>query len=416
MNMLRIAWRNIWRNGARTAITGAAIALNTAILVVTIGLTQGMLQTTVDNLTSMAVGEAQVHAPGYRSKRSLHDSIPQPNAVLEAAARSGVDAVARSYGAGLASVGAKSSGALFWGVDPARERQAFDLARQVRSGSFLSDQRPALAPDQPESGSVREVVLGRKLANALQAQVGSELIAVVQAADGSIGNDLFVVRGILKTVSSDIDRSAAILHHADFAELFVSSGRVHQIALRSHGRLSSAQVVAAVRPAAPELEVLTWQQLAPGPAQMVEMFAAVMMIFGLIFGMAAGTSVMNSMLMSTFDRIREFGVLKALGATPLRIVRDVACEAWVLALLFSALGAGLGALANLYLRVHGLNLATGDDLLLSGVEFDPVWRATPTVEGVIGSILLMWVISVVAALYPALKAARLDPAVAMTEP
>jgi ABC-type lipoprotein release transport system permease subunit len=413
MNVLRIAWRNLWRNGPRTAITGAAVALNTAVLIVTIGLTQGMLETTVKSLTQMSLGEAQVHAPKYREERRFHNTIQNPEAILRAAEEHGIGATARSYGAGLASVGAKSSGALFWGVDPARERAVFDLAGQVQQGSYLSEKPP---PPNADGDVVREVVLGHKLANALQAQVGSELIAVVQAADGSIGNDLFLVKGILKTVSSDVDRSAAILSQRDFAELFVSRGLTHEIALQSGGRLESTAIVDAVRESAGQNEVLTWQELAPSTAQMLEMFGALMAIFGLIFGLAAGTGVMNSMLMSTFDRMREFGVLKALGATPWRIVRDVAGEALVLGLFFGALGALLGGVANYYLSVHGINLGTGDDLLLAGVAFDPFWKSTTSAEAIVGSLLLMGVVCVLSALYPAFKAARLDPVVAMTEP
>jgi ABC-type lipoprotein release transport system permease subunit len=413
MNTLRIAWRNLWRNWPRTAIAGAAVALNTAVLIMTIGLTQGMLETTVKSLTQMALGEAQVHAPKYREERRFHNSIKNPEGIIQAAEQHDIQAVARSYGAGLASVGSKSSGALFWGVDPARERKAFDLAEQVQQGSYLSAKPPAPNAD---GDVVREVVLGHKLANALHAKVGSELVAVVQAADGSIGNDLFLVKGILKTVSSDIDRSAAILNQRDFSELFVSGGRIHEIALQSHGRLESTAVAAAVRESADQMEVLTWQELSPGTAQMLEMFGAMMAIFGLIFGLAAGTGVMNSMLMSTFDRMREFGVLKALGATPLRIVRDVACEAFVLGLFFGGLGALLGALGNYYLAVHGINLGTGDDLLLSGVAFDPVWKSAMSTGGIVGSLLLMGGVCVLSALYPAIKAARLDPVVAMTEP
>jgi ABC-type antimicrobial peptide transport system permease subunit len=126
--------------------------------------------------------------------------------------------------------------------------------------------------------------------------------------------------------------------------------------------------------------------------------------------------VMNSMLMSTFDRIREFGVLKALGATPWRIVRDVAAEAFVLTAVFSLLGTILGLFANLYLCHVGLNIATGDDLKIAGIAFEPIWRATLTAEGVLFPAVLMMLVGVLASLYPAVKAARLDPVVAMTEP
>jgi ABC-type lipoprotein release transport system permease subunit len=413
MTVLRVAWRNIWRSGARTAIAGAAIAVNTAVLIVTIGLTQGMYETTISNLTSMALGEAQVHAPGYREQRSIHETLANHQAILAAAQQAGLDAAARAYGAGLTSVGKKSSGALFWGVDVKRERQGFGLPHQVQKGSFLSAEPPGA---DPESDRVREIVLGRKLANALQADVGSELVAVVQAADGSIGNELFRVEGVLKSISSDIDRSAAIVHDQDFQELFVTGGRVHEVAVTSHNRHPSREVANSVREAAAASEVLTWQQLAPGPAQMLGLFAAMMLIFGLIFGLAAGSSVMNSMLMSTFDRLREFGVQKALGATPWRILRDVATEALVMGLVFSSLGAVAGLLANFYLSIRGIHLGGDGDLLLSGVAFDPFWRSSMSVEGVVGSVVLMCVVSVLAALYPAAKAARLDPVVAMTEP
>ena len=372
MNLLRIAWRNIWRNRARTAIAGGAIALNAAILIVTMGLMQGMLDKTIESLTSMALGQAQVHAPRYRQERSLHDGIEAPEKILARARQAGISAVAWS------------SGAQFWGVNPASERRAFELPRQILEGRFLSDRRP---PPDAEGDRVREVVLGRKLASALEARVGSEVVAVVQAADGSIGNDLFKVVGVFKTVSSDIDRSAALLHREDFDE-----------------------------PAAGHAEVLTWKQIQPGPAQMLDAFSAVMAIFGLIFGLTAGSSVMNSMLMSTFDRLREFGVIKALGGTPLRIVRDVVAEAAMMGLVFGTAGAMLGYGATVYLERHGLNLGTGDQLMLSGVAFDPVWRAVPSQNVAVEAIVLMIFVSMVAALYPAVKAARLNPVVAMTEP
>lgn len=410
MTVLRVAWRNIWRSGARTGIAGAAVAVNTAVLIITIGLTQGMYETTVGNLTSMALGEAQVHARGYREESSIHDTLANPQKILAAAERAGLFAVARSFGTGLTSVGSKSSGALFWGVDPKREHQAFDLPNQLQDGAFLSS--------EPVSGDdgVHEVVLGKKLASALNAKVGTELVAVVQAADGSIGNDLFRVKGVLKSISSDVDRSAAILTRGDFAELFQTGNGVHEVAVTSKNRLPSSMVAEALKAAAGKAEVLTWQELAPGPAQMLQLFASIMLIFGLIFGLAAGSSVMNSMLMSTYDRLREFGVQKALGATPFRIVRDVACEALVLGLLFGVLGGGLGLAANYYLSIYGIDLGGEGDLLMSGVAFEPVWRATVSVEAMAGSAALMCLVSVLSSLYPAVKAARLDPVVAMTEP
>jgi ABC-type lipoprotein release transport system permease subunit len=405
--MLKVAWRNIWRNWQRTAITGAAIAFNTAFLIVAIALNDGMLRQTIDSITAIVLGQAQVHAPAYRAKRSFYDTIDAPDRILQAADRAGVGAVARAYGSGLVSVGNKSSGARFWGVDARRERVVFDLARQVHSGAYLSDVPP---PD------ARELVLGSKLASSLHAQVGEEVVAVVQASDGSIGNELFVVRGILKTVASNIDRSAAIIHQRDFDVLFSTQHPVHEVALLARDRRRSRAIASVAQAAAPDQEVLTWEELAPAPAKMSELMVVFTAVFGLIFSLAAGMGVMNSMLMSTFDRMREFGVLKALGATPWRIVRDVAAEAFVLTAVFTLLGTAVGFAANVWLHEHGLNIYTGDDLKVAGIAFDPIWRATLDAETILFPAVLMTCVGVLASLYPAIKAARLDPVVAMTEP
>ena len=405
MNVLRIAWRNIWRNTRRTAVTAAAIALNTAILIVTYGLMEGMIIDTVYNVTHLVVGDAQVHAPEYRADRSFYRSIENPEKVLAAARAAGISAVARSYNFGLVSVGHKSAGAMFWGVDPAAEREAFELAGQLSQGEFLSERgRP-----------VREIVLGRKLAKSLHAGIGSEIIAVVQAGDGSLGNELFTVRGILKTCGEEIDRGAAIIHQADFEELFVSQGRVHEIALNARGAMTPDQVVAAVEGAAEGLEVISWQDLMPPLADMVNMFDAVMVLFGLIFSLAAGLGVLNTMLMATFERIREFGVLKALGATPWRILRDVSSEAFVLALFASVIGVAIGLGGALYFHHVGLDLSfAGGDITFSGIAFNPIWRSTLNMKITVSPVVIMLVVCVLAALYPAAKAARIDPVRAMT--
>jgi len=407
MLTVRLAWRNLWRNRRRTVITVAAVALNTAVLIASYGLMDGMVVDTVHNITYLTVGDAQAHAPGYRREHSLYQDLQDPQALLAAADRAGIGAAPRAYGFGLVSSGSKSAGARFWGVVPARELQAFELARQLRQGRFLDEvSLPA---------GKRPVVLGNKLARSLHATVGSELVAVVQAVDGSLGNELFTVVGVLKTAGEDIDRTAAIIRHDDFAELFVSGGRVHEIAFNARGRLTPEQVVTLLQPAAAGAELLTWKKILPQLADMVQLFDAVIWIFGLIFMLAAALGVVNTLLMSTFERIHEFGVLKALGAGPLRIVRDVAAEAFLLALLSTLIGVAVGVVATVYLQHHGIDLSgLGGDITFGGVAFNPIWRATLTARIVWVPVVSMWLVCVLAALYPAAKAARLNVVRALT--
>lgn len=407
MLTVRLAWRNLWRNRRRTVITVAAVALNTAVLIASYGLMDGMVVDTVHNITHLTVGDAQAHAPGYRRERSLYKSLAHPRALLAAADRAGIAAAPRAYGFGLVSAGSKSAGARFWGVDPARERATFDLARQLRRGRFL-DEAPLPAGRRP-------VVLGNKLARSLHAGVGSELVAVVQAADGSLGNELFTVVGIIKAAGEEIDRTAALIRAADFEQLFVSGGRVHEIAFNARGSMTPEQVVARLQPAAAGAELLTWKQILPQLADIVQMFDAVIWLFGLVFMLAAALGVVNTLLMSTFERIREFGVLKALGAGPWRIVRDVAAEAYLLALLATLIGVAVGVAATVYLQHHGIDLSgLGGDITFAGVAFNPVWRATLSARIVWLPVVIMWLVCVLAALYPAAKAARLNVVRALT--
>ncbi len=398
MIILRIAWRSLWRNPRRTLITVAAISLNAAILIVSYSLMEGFKEHAVSNATNLVVGEVQIHVPKYLVDRSLYKSMKDPKAILSTLDRHDVPAASRSYGYGLVACENKSAGALFWGVDPTAERNVFDLAKHMGEGTFI--------PNTPAKG----IVLGKKLARSLNARIGSEIVVVVQAADGSLGNELYSVTGILKAAGESMDRTAAILHQADFSELFVSGGRVHEIALNSKGKLALDELATLASQVAPQAEVKTWRQLMPSLSDMVNMFDAGIWIFGIIFFLAAALGVMNTMLMATFERMREFGVLKALGATPWRILRDVAVEALVLGFVSAIIGTMLGLGVSYYLMKTGLDLSMfAGDYSIGGVAFDPVWRATIRLKTVVTPVVVMWMVCLIASIYPATLAARLNP-------
>ncbi|UCG11753.1 MAG: ABC transporter permease [Deltaproteobacteria bacterium] len=405
MNSLRYGWRNLWRNTRRTLITLTAVTLSTAILITSYALMDGLLVHAVSSATNLVVGEVQIHAPRYLADRSIYRALADPARILRGAREKKIRAAPRRYGYGLVAVGTKSAGALFWGVDPELERTTFDLAGHMAKGQFLAE--------MPSRG----MILGRKLARSLQAEVGSEIVVVVQAADGSLGNELFTVTGIFKAAGDAIDRNAALIHAADFTELFVSGDRIHEIALNSRGQMSTQDLATLAADLASKEEVKTWQQLLPAVSDMVNLFDVFIWIFGLIFILAAGMGVMNTMLMATYERIPEFGIIKALGATPWRIIRDVATEALALAALATLLGTALGLAGSYYLQEVGLDTSLfAGSYSVGGVAFDPIWRAAIGLKVVLVPVVLMVIISLVASLYPAGLAARLDPVKAIHRP
>ena len=112
--------------------------------------------------------------------------------------------------------------------------------------------------------------------------------------------------------------------------------------------------------------------------EMVKMFDVAIFIFGLVFFLAAGLGVMNTMLMATYERIREFGIQKAMGSTPWRILKDVSAEAFVMAVFSTLIGAAIGVAASLYFQEYGINLEAmaRETITFSGIAFNPLWRAS----------------------------------------
>ena len=144
------------------------------------------------------------------------------------------------------------------------------MPTQLLHGSYLGE--PAR----------HEVVLGQKLARSLYAEVGSEIVAVVQAADGSLGNELFRVSGFHKAISEDLDRTLAIVHRDDYASLFVAPGKIHEIAIWGRGALPPSEVVRRLEVAGAGEELLTWQDLQPQLAALVKVYNVAIWIFGLL--------------------------------------------------------------------------------------------------------------------------------------
>ena len=467
MFSLRTHWRNLWRNRRRTLITIGAVATNTMVLLFLLGYVNGFFVQLTRSASGMTLGEVQVHAPDYLLNRQLHKVIADPQAILDRAREQGIVAAPRVYGFGLLAVREKSNGAMLWGVDPAAERACVELPQQIHKGRYLSDANTKV-------DGLPEVVLGARLAQTLHAAVGDELLAFVQAADGSGFDTLFRVVGILKVMGESVDRTTAIIHADEFRRIFyppsasawyaqpdgqvngapapepepdqpeqppdTGSGfdlfndyqpgteapvappidpanwtppfLVHEIALSSGGTLPPEQIQALIQPVASSNEVRTWKQLNKAIAAMLEASSASIGLMYFIFFLLAGLSVLNTMLMATFERMREFGVMKAIGTSPWRLVGDVAGEAFVLGVFAAVIGSILGAVLTIILGYVGLDFSgiLAEGASFAGMAFDPVQRPLFKFTDVPAPLIGMTIICVLASLYPAWIAARVDPA------
>ncbi len=398
MKIVKVSWRNLWRNAARTNITIVAVALCVAILIIFQSLIVGLIGKAVYNTTNLVVGEVQIHAIGYLDDRSIYKSLKNIEDIRAVAKENNIGIVERSYGFGLISSGTKSAGTQFWGINPESELKYFDFANHIDEGNFLTIK------------SLNKVVLGKKLARSLAAEVGTELVVFVQGADGSLGNELFYVTGILENVADNIDRGAAIILKDDFDILFSTNNFIHEIALNSKGKFEAEEIQKLMSAKINGVAIETWKELMPTIAVMTEKMSVFMLtIFSLIFTIAASLGVMNTLIMSTYDRMKEFGIIRAIGATPWRIIRQVSLEAILLTIIASIIGTVFGLSIALYLQEYGIDISGGGNLAFGGIVFDPIWRASISIKTVFLPVVLMMLTSIVASIYPASIAARIKP-------
>ncbi|MCP4567192.1 MAG: ABC transporter permease [FCB group bacterium] len=396
-----MSWRNVWRYRRRTIITVAAMTLALWVMILYTGLVEGYILGMERNVLDLEIGDIQVFAGDYRDNPSIYTRIRKPEELLLRLDEKGYRACSRLLGGGLVAAGEASAGASFRGLDINHDKDVNLIHKHVAQGDWL-------AADQPKG-----VVIGRRLARILDVGPGDELIGLSQAADGSIANELYTVRGVLKGISEATDRMGVFMTAEAFREFFVFSEGAHQIIIRRPEYLELNTVVDDVRALMPELDVKTWRELLPTIASMVDSMQGLMIIIFFIVYIAIGILILNAMLMAVFERIREIGVLKALGVGPGQLFFLIIAESSIQTGLAVLVGLMLSVPGLWYLLEVGINMGSLSGMSIMGLAVDPVWRAEVNVNTFTKPVLTLVVIVFAAVIYPALKAAWIQPIRAM---
>ncbi len=412
---LRLGWRNLWRNPRRSLISISAVASALLFLAILLGMTQGIGEQMLDNGTSLLSGHVQLHHPDYLPDRNLFDTLGgrtgiEPGLLDALQARPEVrQATPRVYGFALLSTGEHSAGAQLISVQPDREAEVSRLLQCVQIGR------------RPGETSPGGIWLGKGLAREIQATLGSEIAAVTQAADGSLGNELFRVEGILRTGLSPLDNSVALLEIPDLQLLLaLPPQRVHEIVIRLQDVFAAGAFAGQLNAGSrlPEgVRAQSWEEFSP---QLRDYLQIMDSAYGILIGFVAlfaALGILNTMLMAVFERTREIGTVGALGMPPASIIASILIESLFLALLGVGLGLALTGLVMPPLETHGLDLSrwTGE-ISVVDTYIDPVLRFRLVPRHLIWSAVGLVLATLVAALLPALRASRLDPAKALTTP
>jgi len=398
---LRIAWRNLWRNTRRTGLALAAIGLSVTLVLAYTSILRAYGDWIVETITGPMLGHVQVHAPRWRKDRLMDRTLRDVRATLAELQRDPdiAGATARIYAPALAARAEEGFAVIVVGVDTRAESGPARLLNDVT---------------EPLRG--REAFIGGHLADQMGVHAGDEIAVVGQGVDGSLANDLFTVKALVTTPVDLINRQGVVVSLAEAQELFAMPDEAHEIVIHAR-RPAEAAALAQRLSRMPPLaggEVLDWQALAPDMVSIVKIVdIAGVFVLVLVF-IAAAAGVANTMLMATFERTREFGMLLALGARPSRIVRLVLAESIALgmmgALLGSAIGIGLVAITHR----TGIDYAalTGggpSELSFAGLRWSLRFYPSLAVADVVRAVAAVGLTSLVASVWPAARASRLQP-------
>ena len=390
--LLQLSWRNLWRHRRRNGILIIAIAIAVAGVVLLNTLLRGMQidmrESVIDNLT----GHVKVLEPGYRADPSIAHGF-------EVAADLGLDADAIAGWTMRVRVPAvimserETRGVQLVGVDPAREHISF-LDDVVVDGEFLAD--PA----------DRRILVGAGLAEQLETRVGRRLVLITQGADGRNREAGYRIAGIYRAQASALEK-AFVFTGVDTLKDMLDTDTVTEVSVRLVDERHEPGILASMIETFVGLDVLSWRDLEPQAAMMTEFMDSAVFIYFLVIMGALVFGLVNTLVTAVMERVRELGMLRALGMRPRTVVAQVVTESSLM--MAAGVAGGLLIAVAVYAPIaDGLDLSAFDDSLASfgvGPQFVPVMAA--------GDVILVAALSMalglLASFYPARRAVKLKP-------
>lgn len=378
-------------------MTTIAMAFACMIMVLYGALVEGMIKGSERNAVILNVADIQIHAQGYRDDPDIYNGIADTERLLKNIRSEEFYASARQFGFGLLAAENNSSGVQLRGLDLVHEPQVTELHKHVLSGLWLDKSEPY------------GVVVGKKLARLLDVKIGGELVFIGQTADGLMANELFIVRGILKSVSASIDNASVLMSKEALSGLLHLPDAAHEIVVMRKDRSSDLAVARSqIAKIADGYETLHWRELLPVIARFLDSSDAQTFIMLLFTYIAVATVILNAILMSVFERIHEFGIMKAIGVTPLQSVILIYVEVLLQTSVASVFGLLAGWWTADYYQTHGIDMSNiAGDFSFAGIALDPVWYAYVTSDVLLDPVIYLFVIATLSVIYPAFKVAKI---------
>jgi ABC-type lipoprotein release transport system permease subunit len=402
MNQLfKMAFRDLGRNKRRSILSALAVSLATTLLIFMASVVRGEFRGALQNGIRLQTGHLQIRAASYEENKvslAWEDLVENPAQVADQLKDlpQVLDATPRLIASGIISLGDHSRGVQVIGMDP--DAEANQIFRQgVLAGDFLT-------------GEDREgVLIGKPLAERFGLKPGDRVNLLINTSNGDVDEQPFTIRGIYTTNVFPYDENTVFMPLAKAQSFAVAENHASLIFVLLHDQEQTEPVAAALTSS--NYQIVTWQDLNELSVQFEQFAGAYMVILYLIILGITATVVTNTLVMAVYERTREIGILAAIGMKGRRIMSTFLTEAALLATGGVIGGLILGGLITAYVGSVGMVIPATQGV--SGILIGDKIYPYVTSADVISLTLTAYAITLIASLYPATLAARMEPVEAL---
>jgi putative ABC transport system permease protein len=400
--ILKIAWKNVWRSKGRSMVVMGSIVVGIWALIFGTGFMNGFMESYMADVINHDVSNVQVHHPEF--KRDFDIKMYIPNGDEKAAEvlkwQEVKSTTTRVIVNGMIASSRKGSGVQIRGIDVEKEASVTRLDSLVKEGAYF------------EGIKRNPIVIGEKLASELKVKLRSKVVLTFNDAEGELTAVAFRVAGIVKSSSVKINELYVFVRKEDLSRNLAIGSNIHEIAIVSEDRADDEALAAKYNALFAEDKAESWREIAPELALMQEMYSKSLYILLIIIMLALVFGIVNTMLMAVLERMRELGMLMAIGMNKVRVFFMVVIETIYLSTVGAPIGLLLGWLTIRYFRDVGVDLSSYSEGLESFGYSSVLY---PYVESNSYFIVTVGVIitAIIGALYPAWKAVKLNPVEAL---
>jgi putative ABC transport system permease protein len=400
--LLKIAWKNVWRSRGRSFVVIGSITVGVWALLFGSGFMNGFLVGYMANIINYDISNIQIHNPQFKEDFDIKFDIKNGHQKAEEVRSwEGVKAVTtRTIVSGMISSPKKAAGVQIRGIDIENEARVTRLDSILGEGAYF------------EGISRNPVIIGSKLAENLSVKLRSKVVLTFNDGEGNITAGAFRVVGIAESSSLSISEMYAFVQQEDLTRLIGLGDQVHEIAVVIDPQVEEATIVDKYKAAYPDDLAESWREIAPELALMDEMYGSMLYVLMAIILTALIFGIVNTMLMAVLERIRELGMLMAVGMSKARVYVMILVETIFLGLVGAPLGLLIGWVTIAYYETNGVDLSSYSEGLES---FGYSSILYPYLDNSVYIVVTIGVLvtAVLAALYPAYKAVKLRPVEAL---